>query len=298
MKISAEVPVKVGVLVINQNNKRDVAGLLKSLESVLWEEMEVLLMDNNCSPSQKSKQLVDKSRLSIRREVVAETLSESAAYNMLIDKAMLAGCDWVWLVDSRYRVLAEAVKVLSQGLADNQVGLVGGGVKTSRGMEAGGGGVGWASFRLFDRYDETEVGGWWQPVDWVRIENLLVRAKAIEKVGRFTTNFFHGYEDMDWGIRIKASRWKGKVWTKPLVRETSKLKLTPLRAYCWGRNPWLIIARHFGGGAKVGRYLGYTLINVPVNWLGLMRLDRGRELAQAYLTGVVDGWRLVSGGKG
>jgi len=133
--------------------------------------------------------------------------------------------------------------------------------------------------RAFFRKDGVGTAHFY-PSAWVSGCAMLVRMAAVRQVGGFDDRFFLTWEDVDWSVRMRNSRWG--VGVVPSARIYHKCgrsgaRLTGIHRYYAVRNSLLLTAKH--AGSYYGSAIFYVL---------------GRHLRSALRSDRVGRWQILA----
>lgn len=123
---------------------------------------------------------------------------------------------------------------------------------------------------------------------------LLIRPSVFNTVGLFDERYFLYGEDVEWCLRVKKAGFKLLYITLPLalhkISATAGVKgtniLTPISAYYYARNFFIIMKDHNAITNLVTAFIGQTLIRLP--FYVLFRI-RSFHSATSYLKGYYHG---------
>ncbi|OQA04826.1 MAG: N-acetylglucosaminyl-diphospho-decaprenol L-rhamnosyltransferase [bacterium ADurb.Bin400] len=114
----------------------------------------------------------------------------------------------------------------------------------------------------------------------------LVSTRALQQTGFFDESYFLYFEDTALNFSLVKHGYKLYFHAKHLVTHNKKsTKLSPLEAYYYGRNPFILIRQHFSWPLNWTAYLGQFIIRLPRN---ILRVQNTKALIQ-YLIGIKDG---------
>ncbi len=235
----------------------------------------------------------------------------AAAVNVGMENALLAGAEWVLLLNNDAVVTGRCLeRCLEEALAYPRVAAVG------------------PAIAFADRPDRLWYGGG-EVSDWFAFTRhrgllglasapppsgetafvtgccMLISAESWRSVGPFRADFFAYYEDAEWCQRARAERWQcryvGEVLCVHAVSVSSSqggsLGLSEITAYYLARNPIRFAVETKRWDRRITRTMGLMVV---WNTYNALRLIRGRSLrvAAAYTTGVLDALRGRMGPRG
>jgi len=213
---------KVSVIILNWNGKDDTLECLKSLESVAYSNLEVIVVDNGGS--------TDGSQEAVRRQFPSVILMEvsgnrgfAGGNNVAIAKA---SGDYYFLLNNDTvvdkNVIAELVRVAE---SDKTVGIAGPKMYfyDRKNVFWFAGGFMQKHYGTLHRgYNEEDHEQYdkIEDVDLISGCALLIKRGVVEKIGLLDEEFFLYYEDADWCLRAKKAGYRvvyvpgAKIWHK------------------------------------------------------------------------------------
>ncbi len=128
------------------------------------------------------------------------------------------------------------------------------------------------------------------PTPYAHGAAMLIKRKALEKVGLMPECFFLYYEEIDWSIMFTRAGYE--IWYDPACTVYHKESQTtgqnsPLRTYYITRNRLLLVKRNYKG---INKYLSYIYLIGIVGLRDIMKysLTRKIKLKKAVLKGLKD----------
>jgi len=234
-------------------------------------------------------------------------LGFSGGNNLGITHALDQGADRVMLLNNDTAVSPDLVRALLPPLDDPAVGIAG------------------PVITYFDRPDTAWfAGGTYRPLlgytfhpgmdrlvppvsdnrpsDFITGCTMMVRRDVFGRIGLLWEELFLYFEDAEFCLRAGQAGIRCALVPRPLVRhkvsasagQRGSNRLTPDRAYYFGRNPLLMARRLARRSWPVRGGLGFLTIIVPIM---MLRLARAGDLPalRAYCAGVRDGLRGRTG---
>lgn len=280
---------KVTAIVLNWNNYQDTRSCLESLQTVDYENLDVLVVDNGSTDGSGKK--IEAKFPSVDLLYNEENQGFAGGINPGIRRAIDNESQFVWLLnnDTQFpnsNVLNQLVETME---ANSSAGIVTPLVK--------------------EFPDTSEVWFWRGLVDWrtanadhadspaefqknlVETEYVpnccsLIRVEVFEEVGFLPERYFIYYEDVDYGIHVRDAGYRLLTDTRTTVYHeqggTSGDELEPLFSYYNGRNT-LLLARRFRDKLKpsfpvyfpvwVAKQVGYRILNG--GYSGILPFFRG-----------------------
>lgn len=202
MSLSALEPLKVGILILNYNGRAWLEELLPTLACHADEDSTIYLVDNDSSDDS-----VSYFRRALPDGVVIAlgvNCGYSPAYNVAIDTAYRAGCEWVCLLNNDTRVTHRWLDPIRRAaLSDTRIGVIG---PAFREWKADGPN---AFFRarhgsLIDSFGRPVV----VDVDWVEGSAMFIRRETWQDVGPFDPDYFIFWDEVDYCRRARLRQWR------------------------------------------------------------------------------------------
>ena len=132
---------------------------------------------------------------------------------------------------------------------------------------------------------------------------MMVRKDVFEEVGLLDTRFEYYFEDAFFCKKAFEKRYKSFVLKDPLIRHRVSSTLgsvgtnlmTPVRAFYYARNPFIMIKDENNFVFKCSQLLGQLLIRLPYYMVSISFSGKFQVLGW-YLTGLWEGlWYLLGG---
>lgn len=230
-----------------------------------------------------------------------QNLGFSGGNNLGITQALDHGADLVMLLNNDTVVSPDLVRALLPPLDDPAVGITGPVITYFDHPEMAwfAGGLyrpllGYTFHPGMDR--PAPPPGDSRPSDFITGCTLLARREVFERIGLLWEELFLYFEDAEFCLRAGQAGIRCALVSRPLVRhkvsasagQRGSNRLTPDRAYYFGRNPLLMARRLARRSWPVRGGLGFLTIIVPIM---MLRLARAGDLPalRAYGAGVRDG---------
>ncbi len=262
----------------------DILECLKSIESLRYPNVEVILVDNNPkSPTQYVA--VQNGKVVLVDKTGLKQLGVTASRNIGINRS---SGDYVFFVDDDAvldeNCLDELVRVAE---SDESIGIVGPMTfRYSRRSEK------W----FYSHEDSSEDIS---DVFMVVGAALMIKRKVLQKIGLFDENFFFYHEEWDLCWRTQEAGYRtvcvnrAYCWHKVPDDEYAKL-FSPMRTYYYHRNFFVFAARHTstirGGVDFLFRHLIYYAPGcVPGTFVFDSLKEQKLPAVKSYIRGMMDG---------
>ncbi len=128
------------------------------------------------------------------------------------------------------------------------------------------------------------------PTPYAHGAAMLIKRKALEKVGLMPECFFLYYEEIDWSMRFTRAGYE--IWYNPACTVYHKESQTtgqnsPLRTYYITRNRLLLVKRNYKG---INKYLSYIYLIGIVGLRDILKYTFTKQpgLLKAVLKGLLD----------
>lgn len=202
---------RIGILILNYNGRAWLEELLPTLVRHADEGSTVYLVDNDSTDDS-----VPFFRRALPGGVVIAlgvNCGYSPAYNVAIDTAYRAGCDWVCLLNNDTRVTEDWLAPIRRAaLSDPRIGIIGPAFREWRAEGPN------AFFRA--RYASL-TASFGQPVvtdvDWVEGSAMFIRRETWQDVGPFDPDYFIFWDEVDYCRRARRRSWRVVIACDSLV---------------------------------------------------------------------------------
>lgn len=183
---------KAAVVTCNYNRFFLTFECIKSLEKLTYPNFDIIVVDNGSTDDSTDKLKKTFPYLILIRN--RKNLGLSEVLNMGISEAIKKGAEYVFLVDNDTKdfsenYLEEVIRVFEK---DKRIGLVG-----TRNLDYNGNKVWWGEVheKLGVVRNTPDCG-------------YIVRSQPFKEIGMFDENFFFGFEDLDFIVRLREAGYK------------------------------------------------------------------------------------------
>jgi len=297
----------VWVVVVHWAGIDDTVECLASLSRVDYPYLAVVLVDNGSSDFEETR--VRQAFTKVQIITSDENLGFAGGSNLGITKALREGAGLIMLLNNDTVVRSDLFLSLLPALQAQDVGIVGPTITyyaaPGRIWFAGGTYsrlLGYTRHPLMDEQLHRPYEN--RRVDYITGCALLAKREVFEAVGMLGEGFFLYFEDADFCLRAAKARYRSVVVGETLVRHKVSAsagirgtnRLSPEKAYYYGRNPILLLRRNVSGPYAVTGTLGQFAVRLPFYVLRCIAARDMKSLC-SYLAGMRDGILGRSGKK-
>lgn len=272
---------QVSIIILNWNGYKDTVECISSLEEIVYENCQIVLVDNGSDINEA--EILEKDFSIIKTIRSDKNLGFSGGNNVGIKYALDLNADYILLLNNDTIVKTNFLKpLLKKFLDEKEVGIVapminyydepqriwtvGGSISRIRG----------SGFADSNKW-ESQVSNEDREVGFVSGCCMLIRREVFEKIGLLDENYFLYLEDTDFCYRIKEAGYKifmtpkSKIFHK-VNSSTKNNSLLPL--YYTTRNRLYFAKKNF----KVAFYLTlvYMLIVMTIKSIYWIIVGRGK----------------------
>jgi len=218
---------KVSVVVLNWNGRELLRECLESLKKSEYPLYEIIVADNGSSDG--SQKMVAERFSDIVLVENGENLGVPEGKNRGLTRAMQKDVQYIYTLDNDLiiepKTIAESVRLMEANPAFGCTGSIIYDYEKRNMIQTAGNYVDWTQNLVSSRGARQRDTGQLEEcaeVDYVGAGAMLTRRTAFEKVGLLDPGFYgYGYEDADFGLRVKRAGYKvvcytrSKVWHRP-----------------------------------------------------------------------------------
>ena len=235
---------KIYVIVLNWNGKKDTLTCLESLSEVSTPH-QVIVVDNGSTDG--SVEAIQQAYPSLILIETGENLGYAEGNNVGIRKALEKGADRLLILNNDTIVTRDILTHFLKGTALIQGGkalLMDEPFKIDHL-----GGIWNEAEGIFDLVGAEAPSTDWNdpiPLDYVCGVALFVHAEVFKRVGLFDPRFFLFWEEADWCFRAKKLGIESRVCPKAILfhKKSASFKGKPHTTYFWWRNRLLWISKN------------------------------------------------------
>lgn len=283
-------PGRIGVVVPDHDRPQDAAGAASSaLDATL--DVRAVIVENG-----KTTSPVPAGPWQVL--ALPTNLGFAGAANAGVRQLRQAGCDRFLLLNNDARLEPGSLRLLAEALGDERLGAVGpvvlrdrDGRVESRGLRVD---PEWGRHRLSGHGQQADERAAVVRTDALSGVAVMLSLAAIDRAGPLDEAYFHGFEDLDWCVRLAREGLGLAVVLGARVRHAGSRTLgkdAPARLYYAARNHVRATERTFPrrGAARWARRLSIAGLNLA-HALRQSDVPRGRAL-RAVLVGTRDAWK-------
>lgn len=298
MKIKKQ-PKVSAITVVAHRSIKEIEGYLRLVEKISYPNFELILLINNEHKKYAQQIILLSANYTWVRVINNQAnLGFCAGANIGIKSALKSGADYTLLLNDDVIVKKNIIEeLLAPFLFDKRIGLV--------------------SPIIMQHPDQQKIwyaGGYFSRIfAYCRANKInqklkgkirsgrtgtitgccaMIKKEVWQKVGYLDEDLFMYFDDPDLSLRARKKGFSCYLLARPLVVHLKKSSLlNSFEAYYYGRNPFILIRKHYPGFKKITAYFGQFFIRLPRN---LIRLKDQPALIN-YLKGIRDGLRGIIG---
>lgn len=244
----------VTIAILNCNGWPDTERCLLSLETLTYPRYEVVVVDNGSRDGSAEKIAQTFPGVLLIRN--AENLGFAAGNNQILARALERCADYIFLLNNDTVVDKDALRyMVNLAESDEYIGIVGPKIyflDRPEIIQAAGTYISPLTGRIKVRgageRDDGRYSGA-EEMGYASACALLIKRQVVEEIGFLDTDYFHGFEDIDWCLRARRAGYKimyapqAKVWHK--LAASSGGFDSPFYVYYQVRNRLLLIKKRF-----------------------------------------------------
>lgn len=209
---------KIAVVILNYKSKDQVLMCLESVKKSSYENVEIIIMDNNSGDGIESE--VKKYGVYFIQN--GENLGFTGGNNGGIKRALEIDCDYIFILNPDTTIDKDCIKYLAEGLEKDSVGIVCPKIYFANSKKI------WFAGKVLDfnnvlgnhiGVNEQDYGQYDkdQETDDITGAAMMVRKEVFESVGLFDEKYFLYYEESDFSYRAKKKGFKLMYIPKAIV---------------------------------------------------------------------------------
>lgn len=205
---------KVFIILVNYNGVTDTLECIKSLESIYYNNYEIVVVDNNSTDNSLDTL---KEKLSYKHHVISSNKNGGFAFgnNIGIRYALEKGADYVLLINNDTTVEPDFLDELVKSMENNkEYGITTGLILNYYDKNLvwyAGGEINWNRFYGYHKHENENINKlslYESEVSFATGCLMLIRSEVITKVGGLPEEYFMYYEDVDYCANIQENGYK------------------------------------------------------------------------------------------
>lgn len=301
---------RIGIVLVHLNSYSDTSLCLKSLRSMTYPNVEVIVVDNGSIDG--TGEILKNEFPEVTHIRSEDNFGFSGGNNIGIDHAMRNGCEHVLLLNNDTIVTPSFLEPLvDRLLTEKNVAAVSGKIYYYPASIKGREKIIWYA-GVYQKWHtgyhhigviEEDKGQFETPMKVIYASGclMLMNGEVIKLIGGLGEEFFIYWEESDWCLRAKEIGYE--CWYEPKSMIDHNFRSapfgrgeTPFYMYMQMRNSFIFASRHFHGWLKVRHHLFYP-IYITYYFLTLVRYKNFRG-AKAIFYGIIDYFRGFRGKQG
>ncbi len=286
----------ISIITINYKQAEVTNELLDSLSQVTWNNLEIIVVDNNSGTTDTKK--INTNYKNVKLICSFKNLGFAGGNNLGIKYAK---GKYILLLNNDTEVFPEFIEPMVELMEENStIGAISPLIKYFENPK-------WIQYAGFTSMNpltqrinaigkgKMDIGQYAMPKSTAFAHGcaMLVPRKVIEKIGTMNEEYFLYYEEHDWSYRIKKAGYKIYFQPKSVVLHKESIstgKNSPLKTYFITRNRILYMKKHFHAFWKLLSGLYLVLISIPFNLIRFAMNKRTAHLS-AYVDAIT--WNLT-----
>lgn len=285
----------VSIITINYNQSSVTMDLLRTVRSLTYPEIEVIVVDN-ASPNDRPD-IIKENYPEVQLIKSEENLGFAGGNNLGVKAAQ---GEYLLFINNDTEVPANFIEPLVETLEQNpDIGMVSPKIKFHWDPEL----IQYAGYTPMNPYTIRNNSIGYHQKDDGRFDTaqdtesihgaaMMVPRRVVEQVGMMAEMYFLYYEEHDWAQQVKRAGYRLYYQPASFILHKESLatgKNSPLKTYYLTRNRILYARRNFNRWQLAISMMFQCLVSVPKNLIHLLILRDYRNL-KAYWRGLV--WNL------
>lgn len=267
----------VSIITINYNSISVTCELLKSLRSINYKNIEIIVVDNASreNPLREIEFLYPEVKVIVSSKNLGFAGGNNLGYNY-------SSGEYLFFVNNDTELEPNCIRPLIQRLENNNsIGIVSPKIKYFDQKDL----IQYAGFSAINPYTARNHGIGTLEVDTGQYDTatythyahgaaMMVKRSVIEKVGLMPEDFFLYYEELDWCEQMKRAGYKIFYEPKSIVYHKESFSIgqnSPLKTYYLTRNRILFMKRNFSKLNVIIFSLFFIGISFPKNFLSFLK---------------------------
>lgn len=294
MPKAADLHPQVSAVILNWRDPSNTLACVESLRD-FTEVSQIFIVHNESTHSPFPPQTFSSFAIPVIEVFNPENRGFSAGINSGIQQAISSNCDAVMLINNDAVLAPHSLEKLMSGLDGPQTGMVAPVIlNPDNTLQAAGASVNKRRLTVNEKSS--------QDIDFLTFACVLIKSSTFEKVGLLDEAFFMYWEDVDFGLRVKAAGLEMKVVPEAIaihaVSSSRKIAGSRVDMYsAFGLGAFGILHPHY----KFGSYFRITLrvfkrlarLQLSFAWKLVKAFKDGQQLNRpSYLKVTKEGWPL------
>jgi GT2 family glycosyltransferase len=248
---------RVGIIVVNLNDYEDTAQCLRSLESITYPNVELIVVDNGSRDG--SGQRLKREFRQVTYIDLETNLGSTGGRNAGITHTLEVGCDYALLLDDDAIVTTTFLEpLLTRMETSPKIAAVTGKIYNAPQTRSGKSNILWYAgcHRKWHTWfnhrgmDEKDTGQYDRATTVASMPAclMLMRGSAIRTIGLLSDDYFVYWEEADWCFRAKRAGYECYYEPKSVIVHNYKSgeggKETPFYNYLQYRNALIFNSKH------------------------------------------------------
>lgn len=300
---------KVGIVLVNYNGYVDTVRCLKSLETISYPNVEVIVVDNGSHDGSGARLRTEFS--SVTHIYSKENTGFTGGNNIGIEHALSTGCDHVLLLNNDTIVTPGFLEPLVARLeSDAKIAAVSGKIYYAPEKRGGQSDILWYA-GCYQKWhmgyhhhgvEEKDTGKYDTPIEIPYACGclMLMRGSVIREIGILSPDYFIYWEEADWCHRARNAGYTCMYEPKCVIfHNLAGAPIgdeTPFYMYLQHRNAFIYAHKYYRGLNAIRFWLFYPMFlayRFAYDW----RIHK-RQAARAMLAGIRDYFRGYRGTQG